>query len=114
MLGDWKATWSFKDFFLRQHHRIPGRGSWMFVMLSTASCKMNQSLGSEVTDMKFSLAEFFGMFTLLSVTFAALKLLMGSPAAIVGIIIVSVPMHVIVCELVEFMSRSSRRRNRLN
>ena len=86
----------------------------MLVMLSTASCKMNQSLGSEVTDMKFSLAEFFGMFTLLSVTFAALKLLMGSPAAIVGIIIVSVPMHVIVCELVEFMSRSSRRRNRLN
>ena len=32
MLGDGKATWSFKDFFLRQHHRIPGRGSWMLVM----------------------------------------------------------------------------------
>ena len=32
MLGDGKATWSFNHFFLCYHHRISGRGSWMFVM----------------------------------------------------------------------------------
>jgi len=59
--------------------------------------------------MKFSLAEFLGMITLLAVTFAAFRYLFGSPAAIGAIVICSVPIHRIVCELVEKMSRKSRR-----
>jgi hypothetical protein len=68
----------------------------------------------EVEVMKFSMAEFWGMVTLLTATFAALRFLLGSPGAIVGIIIVSVPMHVIVCELVDRMTKSSKQRNRIN
>lgn len=66
-----------------------------------------------MTAMKFSMAEFLGMITLLTGTFAGLRFLFGSPAAIVGIIIVSVPMHVIVCELVDRMTKSSKRHNRI-
>ncbi|MAI35891.1 MAG: hypothetical protein L7W43_10935 [Rubripirellula sp.] len=64
--------------------------------------------------MKFSMAEFWGMVTLLTATFAALRFLIGSPGAIVGIMIVSVPMHVIVCEMVDRMAKSNKRRNRIN
>ena len=64
--------------------------------------------------MKFSMAEFWGMVTLLTATFAGLRVLLGSPGAIVGIVIVSVPMHVIVCELVDRMSKSRKRSNRMN
>lgn len=64
--------------------------------------------------MKFSMAEFLGMVTLLTATFAALRYLVGSPGAIVGIIIVSVPMHVMVCELVDRMSKSNKQRDRIN
>ena len=69
---------------------------------------------SGVEVMKFSMAEFWGMVTLLTATFAALRFLIGSPGAIVGIIIVSVPMHVIVCELVDRMMKSSKQPNRIN
>ena len=64
--------------------------------------------------MKFYMAEFLGMITLLTATFAGLRFLVGSPTAIVGIIIVSVPMHAIVFELVERMTKSRRRHNRIN
>lgn len=64
--------------------------------------------------MRFYMAEFLGMITLLTATFAGLRFLVGSPTAIVGIIIVSVPMHVIVCEVVERMTKSRSRRNRIN
>ena len=69
---------------------------------------------AEVKAMKFSMAEFWGMVTLLTATFAGLRVLLGSPGAIVGIVIVSVPMHVIVCELVDRMSKSRKRNNRMN
>lgn len=68
----------------------------------------------EVQVMKFSMAEFLGMVTLLTATFAALRYLVGSPGAVVGIIIVSVPMHVMVCELVDRMTKSSKQRDRIN
>lgn len=64
--------------------------------------------------MKFSMAEFLGMVTLLAATFAALRYLVGSPAAVVGMIIVSVPLHVMVCELVDRMTKSNKQRDRIN
>lgn len=64
--------------------------------------------------MKFSMAEFLGMVTLLGATFAALRYLVGSPAAVVGMIIVSVPLHVMVCELVDRMTKSNKQRDRIN
>lgn len=63
--------------------------------------------------MKFSMAEFWGMITLLTATFAALRLLCGFPAAIGGVILLSVPVHAIVCDLVEHMSSAKRRGNRI-
>ena len=64
--------------------------------------------------MKFSMAEFLGMVTLLTATFAALRYLVGSPGAVVGMIIVSVPLHVMVCELVDRMTKSNKQRDRIN
>ncbi|HBV62726.1 MAG TPA: hypothetical protein DEF45_06855 [Rhodopirellula sp.] len=64
--------------------------------------------------MKFSMAEFLGMVTLLTATFAALRYLVGSPGAVVGMIIVSVPLHVMVCELVDRMKKSNKQRDRMN
>ena len=64
--------------------------------------------------MKFSMAEFLGMVTLLTATFAALRYLVGSPAAVVGMIIVSVPLHVMVCELVDRMTKLNKQRDRTN
>ena len=63
--------------------------------------------------MKFSMAEFLGMITLLTVTFAAFRFLFGSPTAIGAIVICSVPIHRIVCELVEKMSSKSQRPDRI-
>ena len=64
--------------------------------------------------MKFSMAAFLGMVTLLTATFAALRYLVGSPGAVVGMIIVSVPLHVMVCELVDRMTKSNKQRDRIN
>jgi len=68
----------------------------------------------KVSVVKFYMAEFLGMITLLTVAFAGLRFLVGTPTAIVGIIIVSVPMHVIVCEVVERMTKSRSRHNRID
>ncbi len=84
------------------------------VSLYCGCALLRWSVSWEIEVMKFSMAEFWGMVTLLTATFAALRYLVGSPAAVVGIIIVSVPMHVMVCELVERMTKSNKGRNRIN
>ena len=63
--------------------------------------------------MKFSMAEFWGMITLLTAAFAALRFLYGSPTALAGIIVLSIPVHAMVCDMVEQMSKARRRRKRI-
>lgn len=58
--------------------------------------------------MKFNLAEFWGMTTLMAAAFAALRFLVDSPVAFGGIVILSVPVHAVVSDLVEMMSRGRR------
>ena len=63
--------------------------------------------------MRYSLAQFWGVLTLLTMMFAALRLLYGVPEAIGAIIILVVPVHVIVYELTEKMSQRRRRGKRI-
>jgi hypothetical protein len=56
--------------------------------------------------MKYSLAQFLGTITLLTLLFAALRHLYGNPDAFIGIAILALPVHAIVYDLVEHMMRS--------
>ena len=64
--------------------------------------------------MKFSMAEFWGMMTLLCFTFAGLKLLFSLPEAIAAVMILAFPIRAIVDDLVQHMERGSRKRRRLS
>jgi hypothetical protein len=60
------------------------------------------------SEMRFSLAQFFGMVTLITVMFAGLRMLLGDPEAIGAAIILALPVHTIVCEMVDRMSNVGR------
>lgn len=53
--------------------------------------------------MKFSLAEMWGMITILTIAFAAIHHLFGNVEAIIGLIVLFCPVHAIVVELVDKM-----------
>lgn len=63
--------------------------------------------------MKFSMAEFWGMVTLVSFTFAALKLIFSLPEAIAAVLILAFPIRAIVDDLVSQMERGDRKHKRL-
>ena len=53
--------------------------------------------------MKFSMAEFWGMVTILTFTFAGVRWLASLPEAIVAVLVLSIPIHAIVDDLVQRM-----------
>lgn len=63
--------------------------------------------------MKFSMAEFWGMVTLLTFTFAGLRLLFSLPEAIAAVLIVAFPIHAIVSDLIQQMQGRAASKSRL-
>ena len=56
--------------------------------------------------MKYTLAQLWGVITLLTIMFAAIRFLYGIPEAIGATIILAIPVHAIVYELVDRMSQT--------
>ncbi|MGI9472901.1 MAG: hypothetical protein ACR2NZ_15280 [Rubripirellula sp.] len=63
--------------------------------------------------MKYSMAEVWGIITLLSGVFAAIKFLHATPDAMLGVLIIFIPVHAIIFETVQRMSRVRRNKNRI-
>ena len=63
--------------------------------------------------LKYSMAEIWGMITLLSVVFALLRYLHSTPGALLGVLILYGPVHVIIREIGQFMSRGPDRKDRI-
>jgi hypothetical protein len=63
--------------------------------------------------MKYSMAEVWGIITLLSVVFAFLRYLHSTPGALLGVLILFGPVHAIIKEIVEFMSRRRDHKDRI-
>jgi hypothetical protein len=57
----------------------------------------------DAINMKFSMAEFWGMLTLLICTFAGIRWLFSLPEALVAVLVLSVPIRAIVDDLVKRM-----------
>ena len=63
--------------------------------------------------MKFSMAEFWAMITLLTAAFAAVMYLNHEPDCIGAVLILAVPIHAIVHDVTGFMQRSGLRGKRI-
>lgn len=61
--------------------------------------------------MRFSVAEMLGMMTLITVLFAGLRVVIGDPEAIGGAIILGWTIHLIVCDLIDELSKAGRMRH---
>jgi hypothetical protein len=63
--------------------------------------------------MRFSVAQVWGVITLLTATFAALRYMQASPESLFVILFLVAPVHAMVVDLVEQMSRGSQRGKRI-